>query len=197
MRALLLSGGMDSTALAWGLRPELSLTIDYGQLAAPAEIRAAAAVCEAVGSRHRVIRVDCSGLGSGDMAGTTPATEAPVSEWWPFRNQLIITLGAAAAIQVGISVLTIGSVAGDASHVDGRREFLDAMNDLLRMQEGGLTLEAPALAETTVTLCRRVSVPIEVLAWSHSCHVAEWACGRCRGCRKHRECMRELGYGEY
>jgi 7-cyano-7-deazaguanine synthase len=196
-KALLLSGGMDSIALAWGLRPDVAITIDYGQLAASGEIRAAAAVCQTLGTRHRVIHVDCRCLGSGDMAGTESLSIAPVSEWWPFRNQLIITIGAAAALQDGVTHLAIGAVASDSSHADGRRAFLEAMNALLQIQEGGMVLEAPALDDTTVSLCRRLSVPFEILAWSHSCHVAACACGRCRGCSKHRETMRELGYGEY
>jgi 7-cyano-7-deazaguanine synthase len=196
-RALLLSGGMDSTALAWGLRPDLAITIDYGQLAAAGEIRASAAVCHALGVRHRIIRVDCRCLGSGDMAGTDSMSFAPVSEWWPFRNQLIITLGAAAALQEEMGRLAIGTVTTDAAHADGRREFFEAMNALLQMQEGGLVLETPAVEDTTVSLCQRVSVPFEFLAWSHSCHVSERACGLCRGCCKHRGSMRELGHGEY
>lgn len=196
-RALLLSGGMDSVALAWGLRPDLSITVDYGQLAAEGEIQAATAVCESLGLSHRVIRVDCRSLGSGDMAGTAAIPEAPVSEWWPFRNQLLITLGAAAALQARLSHLVIGAVSSDASHVDGRREFFEAMNRVLDLQEGGIALETPALGDTTVSLCRRLAVPFDLLAWSHSCHVSDRACGRCRGCFKHREGMRELGYGEY
>lgn len=196
-RALLLSGGMDSIALAWGLRPDLAITIDYGQLAASGEISAATAICQAVGIQHRIIHVDCRCLGSGDMAGTDSMSFAPVSEWWPYRNQLIITVGSAAAIQEGATHLAIGAVSTDASHADGRREFFESMNSLLQMQEGSLALEVPAIEETTASLCQRLSVPFEILAWAHSCHVASRACGICRGCVKHRESMRQLGYGEY
>ena len=196
-RALLLSGGMDSVALAWGLRPDLSITVDYGQLAAEGEIQAATAVCESLGLSHRVIRVDCRSLGSGDMAGTAAIPASPVSEWWPFRNQLLITFGASAALQAGLSHLVIGAVSSDASHVDGRREFFEAMNRVLHLQEGGIAMETPALGDTTASLCRRLAVPFDVLAWSHSCPVSDRACGRCRGCFKHRKSMRELGYGEY
>jgi 7-cyano-7-deazaguanine synthase len=196
-RALLLSGGMDSTALAWSLRPELAITIDYGQLAAGGEIRASTIVCEELGIEHRVIRVDCRCLGSGDMAGVDPMMLAPVSEWWPFRNQLIITFGAASALQNGMTRLAIGAISTDTSHADGRHEFFEAMNRVLQIQEGSLVLEAPAIEDTAVSLCQRVAIPFEILAWSHSCHVSEYACGNCRGCCKHRESMRELGYGEY
>ena len=180
-RALLFSGGMDSIALAWAFRPELAITIDYGQCAARGEIRAATAVCEALGLRQRVIRVDCRALGSGDMAGTEPCAVAPVSEWWPYRNQLLITFAAAVAIQEGITILSLGVVSSDGCHADGRLEFFEAMRSVLSVQEGGLELEVPAIHESTPELCRRVAIPFEVLAWAHSCHVSEHACGRCQG----------------
>jgi 7-cyano-7-deazaguanine synthase len=196
-RLLLLSGGMDSIALAWAIRPELSLTIDYGQLAATGEIRAAKAVCAALGLDHRVLKIDCSGIGSGDMAGTPPSEIAPVSEWWPFRNQLLITVGAALAVKESLDAVIIGTVCNDASHADGRPDFFRVLDELLRLQEGHITLEVPSIGETTVELCRRASIPHSVLGWAHSCHVSSFACGICRGCCKHRECMRELGFGEY
>lgn len=196
-RLLLLSGGMDSIALAWALRPELCLTVDYGQLGAVGEARAAAAVCAELGLRHCLVRADCSALGSGDMAGCEPSRVAPVPEWWPFRNQLLITIGAAVAIRERLDTVVIGTVANDRSHADGRAEFIETMNRLLKMQEGQIGLEAPSIGETTVELCRRVKVPHSVLGWSHSCHTGAFGCGLCRGCNKHRETMRELGFGEY
>jgi len=196
-RLLLLSGGIDSIALAWLLCPELCLTIDYGQRGSQGEIRAAAAVCNELGLQHRVLCIDCSPLGSGDMAGTSPLRLAPVPEWWPFRNQLLITLAAALAVAEGYDSVVIGTVANDKSHADGREEFLKTMNQLLRLQEGEISLEAPSIQETTVQFCRRIGVPHSILAWAHSCHVASFGCGTCRGCCKHRESMRELGFGEY
>jgi 7-cyano-7-deazaguanine synthase len=194
---LLLSGGMDSIALAWSLRPKLSVTVDYGQLPARGEMQAASAVCAELGLAHRVLTLDCNSVGSGDLAGTPPARVAPVSEWWPFRNQLLVTVAAALALKEGLSVVVLGVVANDGAHADGRPEFLKQMDALLRSQEGELALEYPAINETTVDLCKRVAIPHNVLAWAHSCHVAPVGCGSCRGCIKHRVSMRELGYGEY
>lgn len=196
-RLLLLSGGMDSIALAWDLRPDISLTIDYGQRAAEGEVRAAAALCAELGLRHTVLRIDCSALGSGDMAGAAPLNCAPVPEWWPFRNQLLVTMGAALAVKENLNSVVIGSVASDSSHADGSIAFIEAMRRTLELQEGRVTLEAPAINETTIQLCRRTGVPHSILAWAHSCHVGSYGCGTCRGCCKHREAMRELGYGEY
>lgn len=195
--AILLSGGMDSTALAWLMRPALAMTFDYGQLAAPGEVQAATAVCYSIGIRHRVIAIDCRGLGSGEMAGTEPLPVAPIPEWWPYRNQLLITMAAAIGIREGIKSLIVGSVASDGSHADGRRAFFEAMNRVLMLQEGEVNLLAPAIEGTTVDLCRKSAVPFEILAWSHSCHISSYACGVCRGCVKHRETMHALGYGEY
>ncbi|EOE6681447.1 hypothetical protein ACNZ7R_01700 [Enterobacter hormaechei] len=39
---------MDSIAIAWWKRPDIALTLDYGQQAANAEIKAATATCEAL-----------------------------------------------------------------------------------------------------------------------------------------------------
>jgi len=195
--ALLLSGGMDSTALAWSLRPELALTIDYGQQPARGEFRAASAVCASLDIKHRSLEIDCRVLGSGDLAGTSPHPAAPVSEWWPFRNQLLVTLASGIVLQEGLTTIVVGTVSSDKTHGDGRVEFFQAMSQLLGLQEGGIDIEVPAINETSVSLCRKIGVPFEVLAWSHSCHVSDYACGTCRGCLKHRETMRELGYGEY
>lgn len=196
-RAILLSGGMDSVSLAWLIRPEVAYTIDYGQAAAKAEIRAATKVAGDIGTAHHVIAVDCSALGSGDMAGRAQSVHAPVPEWWPFRNQLLLTLAGMRALGDGVEELLIGSVSSDGRHVDGRQEFFLALDAVMRMQEGGLRIATPALAMTTAELVRKSGIPQSILAWSHSCHVSEFACGQCRGCQKHAEVMRELGFDDY
>ena len=188
---------MDSTAIAWWRKPDLAITLDYGQRPAAAEVKAAAAVCAALGIRHEVIRADLSAVGSGDMAGRPGLPEAPVPEWWPFRNQMLVTLAAMLAISSGARTLLIGCLATDASHADGSRAFVAAMDGLLAMQEGGLRLEAPAISMTATQLLRISGVPPEVLAWAHSCHVAEHACGMCRGCKKHYETLEAIGSAPY
>jgi len=195
MDALLLSGGMDSVALAWWLRPAWAITIDYGQRPAAAEIEAATAVARAIGIQHLTITVDCRELGSGDMAGVAPNVHAPASEWWPYRNQLIITLAAMKAITLGATRLLVGTVASDQLHKDGTLEFFNRISTLVSYQEGGLVVEAPAIDLSTTELILKAEVPPSVLAWAHSCHKAEVACGECRGCNKYFQVLQELGYG--
>jgi len=188
---------MDSIAIAWWKRPDAAITLDYGQKPAAAEIRAAAAVCASLGIEHIVYRADLAELGSGDMAGRPGLAEAPVPEWWPYRNQMLVTLAAMLGISRGIRHLLIGCLATDSAHADGRHEFIDRMNAVLTMQEGELTLSAPAIGMTAVELIQTSEVPLSILAWSHSCHVADAACGMCRGCQKHYETLEALGHAPY
>lgn len=105
MKAILLSGGMDSIALTFWKRPEAAITVDYGQACAQAEIEAAAVVSQALGCRHEIIRVDCRELGSGDLASRAAHHLAATQEWWPYRNQLLITLAAMKAIEIAAKEL--------------------------------------------------------------------------------------------
>lgn len=194
VNAVLLSGGLDSIALTYWKRPDHAFTIDYGQRAAATELTASAEVARTLDVQHEIIRVDCSGLGSGDMADKPTLAVAPIFEWWPFRNQLLVTLAGMRCVALGITELMIGSVATDDSHADGRSLFFDRLSALTSMQEGGLTITAPALEHSTIELVRTAQVPRDVLAWAHSCHVGPLACGACRGCTKHYAVMEEL-YG--
>ena len=195
MRAVLLSGGMDSIALTFWKRPEFAITIDYGQKAAAAELAASAQVSKELGIRHEILTIDCRSIGSGDMAGTEPLNAAPVPEWWPFRNQLLVTFASARGISLGVTEIMTGSVASDGTHADGRPEFFLALDHLTSLQEGSIHVTAPAVTMSTVELVRASEVPRKVLAWSHSCHTGNLACGACRGCLKHYAVTKEL-YGE-
>lgn len=191
---LLLSGGMDSIAIAWWKRPRWAVTIDYGQKPAAAERQAAVQVCKELGIEHEFITVDCGSLGSGDMAGTAPNVCAATSDWWPYRNQLLITLACMRAITREVQTLYIGTVKSDGdSHRDGKLEFIHRMDDLTAFQEGGLRIVAPAVEYSTPELVRMSGVPPGLLAWAHSCHKADIACGNCRGCNKYLETFAELG----
>lgn len=191
--SLLLSGGMDSIALAWWKRPDVAFTINYGQLAFPAELEASSSVCKRLAIEHHVIEVDCRQLGSGDMAGKGANINAPQTDWWPFRNQLIISVAAMKAIDLNVSELWMGTVKSDSSHKDGTQDFVKLISQLMAFQEGGLIVKAPAIQYSTVELVRMSKVPMEVLAWAHSCHKSSVTCGRCRGCNKYFEVLEALG----
>lgn len=192
-KAILLSGGMDSIALAYWLRPEVAITLDYGQKAAEAEINAATRVAKLLGTEHYVLRIDCSSLGSGDLVGSKPLSDAPVTEWWPYRNQMLVTLALMKAIQLDVYELMVGSVKTDAQHSDGTPEFYEQMSRLVAMQEGGIMVTAPAIGMTTVELVKKSQIPESVLMYAHSCHTSNQPCGKCHGCNKYIYVKEQLG----
>lgn len=194
---LLLSGGMDSVAIAYWKRPAIAITINYGQKPAEGEIRAASAVASALNIHHEIISLDCSALGSGDLAGVSPIPSAPMTEWWPFRNQFLVTIAAMKLISMNVEELYIGTVKSDSFHADGRSDFIDCINKLLLLQEGHLSLIAPAIDMTSDELIVKSEIPKDILSYSHSCHTLSYACGKCRGCTKHYETMSALGYDPY
>lgn len=184
--AVLLSGGIDSSSLAFWLRPSWAIFIDYGQLASREERAAARRIARLSGINFALIRANCRQVGSGMMAGRPPSIHAPAEEWWPFRNQLLATLAAAWAVGHGVQRIAFASVATDGEHADGGMEFFRAINRLSRMQEGRIAIEAPAAKLTTEALVRQSQIPLKWLGWTHSCFAGGMACGTCRGCAKRR-----------
>ena len=192
MRALLFSGGIDSTTIAWRLKPEKLLFVDYGQVAATGELRAARSIAKAIDRELDIRSVSLRQFGSGSMAGDLSSSNT-VLEFWPYRNQALITVAAMAYADLPISSILIGTVSGDGDrHADGTAEFVETMNRLLGMQ-GGPMLEAPAIEVTSEQLIADTRVPLSALGWTFSCHTGEWACGTCAGCLKHDQIMQRLG----
>lgn len=200
---LLLSGGLDSAALAARDRPDRTLFVDYGQRPARAERTAAAAVAAELRLPHAAVRVDATEVGSGLLAPDRPpvAGVRPSPEWWPYRNQLLVTVAAAWLLRgpvgpagtTGIDVL-VGSVRQDgARHRDGTAPFYAALDALLRAQEGDVGCRAPALGLSTADLVRASGAGDAVLGWTHSCHTSDTPCLHCPGCHKREQVLDELG----
>jgi 7-cyano-7-deazaguanine synthase len=127
---LLLSGGIDSTAIAYWKHPRAAVTVDYGQAAASAEIKAASKVARELHISRDIIHADLTALGSGTLAGKPQSRLAPSPEWWPFRNQLLVTIGAMVAIRTNCSEIWIGTVAADRRrHLDGTRHSFEPLVD--------------------------------------------------------------------
>ncbi|WP_138992755.1 7-cyano-7-deazaguanine synthase [Larkinella sp. C7] len=191
-KGILLSGGMDSIALIYWKQPDMAFTIDYGQKPAQAEIRASTQVAKALNIPHYIISADCSKLGSGDLSDAASLALSPSPEWWPYRNQLLITLACMKGIAHGMTELMVGSVKTDGFHSDGTSGFYDRLNNLLSYQEGNIKLCCPAIDLTTVELIRQSKIPASLLLWAHSCHTANFPCGHCRGCYKYLDVVKEL-----
>lgn len=191
---LLLSGGIDSTALAAIERPALCLAIDYGQRPAEAELRAAERISNILGIAYRQLKVELGSLGGGLLKDEHPVPGAPTPEWWPFRNQLLITAAASVALDCGLDSVTIGTVAEDAArHADGTSEFHSLLDRLMSIQEGGIRLRCPAIGETSAELLMRSGLGENVVGWTVSCHRSCLPCGECPGCYKRTIVLRQVG----
>jgi 7-cyano-7-deazaguanine synthase len=199
---LLLSGGLDSAALAAWLKPAHALFIDYGQRPAKAEGTAARAVAEELSIPFSSIEIDLSPVGSGLLADDRSMSGAPSPEWWPFRNQLLVSIAAGWAIgnlvhatggSREVEVLT-GTVRSDGRrHLDGTEPFYVALNNLLGEQEGGISVSAPAIAIDAAELVTTSGIEDSTLAWTHSCHRANYPCQECPGCYKRDQVLSALG----
>lgn len=202
---LLLSGGMDSTALAAWVQPAAALFIDYGQGPAVAEERAARAVARAMHIPFDMLRVDLRPLGSGlllDEHGKTPTRAhalAPSPEWWPLRNQLLCSLAAAWAlgsrVPQGVHIRNVitATVGTDGTrHIDGTPAFYEALDFVTRMQEGEIRVLAPVATMDPEQLLVNSGITEEVLAWSHSCHRSSLPCADCPGCWKREQLLEKV-----
>lgn len=184
MRTLLFSGGVESTCLAAMMKPDLAVTINYGQVCARGEIHAAKHIASLIGMPHRVINAPLGHLGAGEMTGVPSVAADPVPEHWPFRNQMLLTVAAMALAGNGLRELIIGTVLTDREHDDGTPEFLNAMERVFQTQLTDFKLNAPGKNISTDELVHKSGVDRNLLALTFSCHRAEVACGRCRGCHK-------------
>lgn len=146
---VLLSGGLDSTAnLVMALersRVELAITADYGQRAAPAEIRQSKLICQALGVRHQVIKIDflkeLGGSGLTESARMIPvgsevgidhlaqSQKTAAAVWVPNRNGLLLNIAACFADRYGWSWVVPGFNLEEAkTFPDNSEEFLQAVN---------------------------------------------------------------------
>jgi len=195
-RVLLLSGGMDSTAIAHWLEPEALLFIDYGQKCAAAEQRSAERVASQVQRPLASLSIDCAPVGEDLLRGPNAPTKPTGEVWWPYRNQLLATFASAWALGNGCSEVLIGTVAGDGDvHRDGTTWFLQSLDALISGQEGGVHISAPALALTTEALIEASGITRDVLAGSYSCHRSSFPCGECGGCSKRDQILGSLRIG--
>ena len=189
-KLMLLSGGLDSAAVAALERPNRALFVNYGQVPAEAERQAAKAVAQHLDLELDELDVDLSTLGSGILAGRPQIEGAPTPEWYPFRNQHLVTIAAAHALGHGLGSVVLGTVSGDGSrHADSTPGFVTELDTLLRSQEGAIRVIAPHINTPPHELLMNSGLPDAVINQTYSCHSNNLACGECPGCRRRIEVL--------
>lgn len=175
MNVLLLSGGLESTALCYLCRPELCITIDYGQPSFDGEQRAAGFFCRSLSIEHQVI-----------ISRSYNLLARGNSSWWPFRNQLLVTLAATATSHLDVEKILIGIVRTDI-YSDCTPAFIAHIQNLFCGQDSGLEISAPGAEMTTLELLNAAQFPEDALDVTFSCHRMSYPCGTCPGCAKSQE----------
>ncbi len=206
---VLLSGGLDSAAnLAIADHfdtPVLALTVDYGQQAAPAEIRAAGKLAAHYGVPHRVIDLPwLGGLGGSALTEKTIAIPEPESGkldekeaasktakavWVPNRNGVLINTAAAVAESMGAQQVVVGFNREEAATFpDNSSQFLGTANLALKYSTAGkvkLACYTDMMVKREIVEALRnlpKAFPFE-LVWS--CYRdGEKMCGKCESCRR-------------
>lgn len=191
-RAVLLSGGVDSICLLYGIKPEIAYTIDYGQIVAKREIYVSEYICDELDIEHIVVKVDCRSLGSGSLANSRSSNISPSKEWWPFRNQLLVTIASMQAVKDSVNEILLASVKSDNFHKDGTKDFYRLINHLMIYQEGQIKVTCPTLEYYSHELVTKYNVPKNLVTMAHSCHTSNLACGKCSGCIKQLKVRHEL-----
>ncbi|MDD1718023.1 MAG: 7-cyano-7-deazaguanine synthase QueC [Methanoregulaceae archaeon] len=207
----LLSGGMDSSTLAYLARSEgydiLSLHANYGQRTENREKEAARTIANLVGADEH-IEVDhgyLSVFGSSSLTDHSIPVEdfnesvhSLPSTYVPFRNGNLLSIATSYAESRGADAIFIGVQAQDYSgYPDCRPGFIHAFQQLIDCGTGDSThiqLITPFVNMTKQDILRiglALGVPYEK-TWSCYRNVDE-ACGSCGACHFRLAAFRAMG----
>lgn len=203
---IILSGGVDSTTLLHYKQSEIALAVsfDYGSNHNAREIECAAWQCRALGIEHIVIKLDFmeqyfrSSLLSG--AENIPeghyADNNMKSTVVPFRNGIMLSIGAGLAESRNLDTLLIANHGGDHSiYPDCRPEFISAINHATETGTyNHVEVKGPFTSiskSDIVSLGKSLGVDY---SHTYSCYKGkEKHCGKCGTCVERREAFALAG----
>ena len=213
---ILLSGGLDSSAnFAFADHfdePVLALTVDYGQKAALAEIRAAGKIAKHFGVEHRVL--DLKWLGAlGGSALTAKELEIPELKtsqlddeattkdsakqvWVPNRNGVLINVAAAIAESIKAPQVVVGFNKEEAATFpDNSSQFLGVASLSLRYSTSTgvkVACYTDMMVKSEIVQALKnlpKKFPFEMV-WS-CYHGGEKQCGQCESCKRYQRATGE------
>lgn len=215
MRAVcLLSGGMDSSTLAYLAKSEgceiLALHMNYGQRTEAKERACAKKIAQLLGAQD-FIEVDIGYLSQAGASSLTdrtiavgkfdPARADVPTTYVPFRNANLLSIATSFAEAKGAGAIFAGVQSSDYSgYPDCRPEFIDAFQraiDLGTKDTTRITLKTPFIHMTKTEILKvgiALGVPYEH-TWS--CYRNEKkACGICGSCHFRREAFAAIGMAD-
>ena len=207
----LLSGGMDSTTLAYVAKDMgygiIALHFTYGQRTEEKERECARAIARNIDALD-FVEIDLEHfkkIGASSLTDESIAVEAYAGEeegvpstYVPFRNANLLAIATSLAEARRAEAIFIGVQTADyPGYPDCRPEFIEAFQraiDLGTAADPRITLMTPFVRMSKVDIVRTglaLGVPYEE-TWS--CYQKnDRACGVCSSCHYRREAFRELG----
>lgn len=203
---IILSGGMDSVTLLhdYARKIALALTFDYGSNHNVREIECARRQCERLNIEHLVIPLSFIGKyftsslleGADAIPEGHYAADNMKSTVVPFRNGIMLSVGAGIAESRGLKHILMANHGGDhIIYPDCTPEFVTAMNEAIKAGTSPcVSLLAPytGISKTDIAgIGKRLGVDY---GETYSCYKGgEHHCGRCGTCVERKEAMRGAG----
>ncbi len=199
---VLLSGGMDSVSALYDARETQEvvacLSFDYGSRHNARELECARFHATRCGVTHLVIPLEFVGAhftshllqGGGDIPKGHYEETTMQKTVVPFRNGIMLSVGAGFAESRGADALVIAAHAGDhAIYPDCREEFMRAMADAVRLGTyAKVEIVRPFISMTKAEIARRGGALGVDFAQTWSCYLGgEVHCGECGTCVERRE----------
>lgn len=199
---VLLSGGLDSSALLYHLRAEgievRALSVNYNQRHCK-ELDAACAIARCTDTLHKI--ADLSAIASllGGSALTSPDLAVPLGHYEdetmkltvvPNRNMILLSLAVAWAVSTKSDSVAYAAHNGDhAIYPDCRAEFADAMARATELCDWHrVTLQRPFITYSKADIVRRGAELGVPFAQTWSCYQGgQLHCGQCGTCVERRE----------
>ncbi len=193
----LASGGLDSSVVCLlardaGIEQEI-IFVDYGQLAAAQEWQALTRLCEEF-DLPTATRVDVREYGSLVESGLVDQKHDIVGDAVvPFRNALLLLVGAARAVQLGARSLAIGLLAEPTTgFLDQSAPFVLAISACLKESHARspeIVLPLRSWSKTDIIKTTRQYG----IRGAYSCHAGEAEpCRECIGCQEVDQALNEL-----
>ena len=205
---ILVSGGMDSiTALydaARNYEVAGAVSFNYGAKHNHREIPFAREHCERLSVRHQIINLTfinelfASSLlkSGGEIPDGGYDADTMRQTVVPFRNGIMIAIGAGLSESIGAQVLVIAAHSGDhAIYPDCRGDFMAAMADALRLGTyARIELITPFMGMTKADIAARGRELGVDFARTWSCYRGgSLHCGLCGTCLERREAFKAAG----
>lgn len=198
MKAVLLSGGVDSTtclALAKQSGDAVAISFSYGQSHSNYELEAARKISAYYEVEHHIIDLESlfaqskSSLNARNHLEPTPgdyANQKEANTEVEFRNGVFLAIMASLAMQYGADTIYYGAHRDDSGVIypDCSPAFIKAMTEAVEVGTGGkVTVEAPfkdLRKSDIVALGLELGVPYEQ---TYSCYAGTMpVCGKCGTC---------------